>query len=87
VAGAAMMPYARYFAYDVAGGVLWAGSMILSGYFLGSMAPNIAGRILYVIAVVILLSLLPAIIGALRARANMRSRHQAPAPDPQPERE
>jgi hypothetical protein len=36
---------------------------------------------------VIFLSLLPAIIGALRARANMRSRRRAPVPAAQPERE
>ena len=50
VAGAAMMPYGRYFAYDVAGGLLWVGSMILGGYFLGSMIPNISENIHYVIA-------------------------------------
>ena len=36
VAGAALMPYGRYVAFDVAGGYLWVGSMILGGYFLGS---------------------------------------------------
>jgi membrane-associated protein len=68
VAGAASMPYGRYFAFDVAGGFLWVGSMILGGYFLGSMIPNIDKRIHYVIAAVIFLSLLPAIISVLRAR-------------------
>src|SRR5580704_15472810 len=64
VAGAAKMPYARYFAYDVAGGCLWAGSMILGGYFLGSIVPNINERIHWVIAAVVILSLMPAMIGA-----------------------
>jgi membrane-associated protein len=68
VAGAAMMPYGRYFAFDVAGGILWVGSLVLGGYFLGSMIPNIGERIHYVIGAVILLSLLPAIISVLRAR-------------------
>ena len=68
VAGAALMPYGRYFAFDVAGGFLWVGSMILGGYFLGSMIPNIDQRIHYVIAAVIFLSLLPPIISVLRAR-------------------
>jgi len=40
-AGAALMPYGRYFVYDVAGGLLWVGSMILGGYFLGLKIPNI----------------------------------------------
>ena len=74
VAGAALMPYGRYFVFDVAGGFLWVGSMILTGYFLGSIIPNIGERIHYVIGAVILLSLLPAIISVLRARSSKTSR-------------
>src|SRR5712675_2637973 len=58
VAGAARMPYGRYLAFDVAGGVLWVGSMILGGYFLGLKIPNIGQNIHYVIAAVIFLSIL-----------------------------
>lgn len=68
VAGAAGMAYGRYFAYDIAGGLLWVGSMILGGYFLGRQIPNISDNIHYVIAAVIFLSLLPPIIGFLRSR-------------------
>jgi membrane-associated protein len=70
VAGAAAMSYGRYFAYDAAGGLLWVGSMILGGYFLGLQIPNIGENIHYVIAVVIFLSLLPPAIGMLRARSS-----------------
>jgi len=68
VAGAAKMAYARYLTYDIFGGVFWVGTMILGGYFLGRTIPNISQRIHYVIAVVVVLSLLPAIIGVLRSR-------------------
>src|ERR1700729_730451 len=34
VAGAAGMPYSRYVTYDIFGGILWVGSMILGGYLL-----------------------------------------------------
>src|SRR3981189_1541867 len=68
VAGAAKMPYGRYLAFDIAGGVFWVGAMILGGYALGSSVPNIGQRIHYVIAVVIVLSVLPALISILRAR-------------------
>src|ERR1700723_2280306 len=57
VAGAAGMPYNRYFLFDVAGGYLWVGSMLLGGYFLGRKIPNIGENIHYVIAAVIFLSL------------------------------
>lgn len=68
VAGAARMPYSRYLVFDIFGGVLWVGAMILGGYFLGRSVPNIGQRIHYVIAVVVVLSLLPAVISILRAR-------------------
>jgi len=68
VAGAARMPYSRYLIFDIFGGVLWVGAMILGGYFLGRTVPNIGQRIHYVIAVVVVLSLLPAVISILRAR-------------------
>lgn len=68
VAGAAQMPYPRYLVYDIFGGVFWVGTMILGGYFLGRSIPNISQRIHYVILVVVVLSLLPAIISVLRTR-------------------
>ena len=77
VAGAAEMPYGRYFAYDIAGGLLWVGSMILGGYFLGRQIPNISQNIHYVIAVVIFLSLLPPIISVWRARTSEASKRPA----------
>ena len=68
VTGAAKMPYPRYLIFDIFGGTIWVGTMILGGYSLGRTIPNISQRIHYVILVVIFLSLLPAIISLLRAR-------------------
>ncbi|HVH70053.1 MAG TPA: VTT domain-containing protein, partial [Candidatus Dormibacteraeota bacterium] len=45
VAGAAKMPYGRYVAFDIFGGVFWVGTMILGGYTLGHSVPNIGQRI------------------------------------------
>jgi len=71
VAGAALMPYPRYVAFDVLGGLLWVGAMILGGYFLGRSVPHIGQRIHYVIAVVVALSLLPAVVSLVRARRSI----------------
>jgi membrane-associated protein len=73
VAGAAKMPYGRYLTFDIFGGVFWVGTMILGSYFLGHLVPNIAGRIHYVIAVVILLSIMPAIISIWRTRRQLNA--------------
>lgn len=69
VAGAARMPYSRYLLFDIFGGVFWVGTMILGGYSLGHFIPNIGQYIHYVIAVVVILSILPAVIGVLRSRS------------------
>src|SRR5258707_6977217 len=70
VAGAAQMPYGRYFAYDVAGGIVWGGGMIFGGYTLGRQIPNISQNIHYVIAVVLFFSFLPPAVSVLRARSS-----------------
>lgn len=56
VAGAVGMPYARFTAYNVAGGVLWVFSMTLAGYYIGEAAERFEYAL---IAVVILLSFIP----------------------------
>jgi membrane-associated protein len=77
VAGAAQMRYSRYLAFDVVGGCCWGAGLVLTGYFLGTLVPNIGQRIHWVIAVVIILSFLPALIGALRSRTRRISRSDA----------
>jgi membrane-associated protein len=67
------MPYYRYLAFDIFGGVFWVAAMILCGYSLGRSVPNIGQRIHYVIAVVIILSVMPAIISILRARHQLHA--------------
>lgn len=73
VAGAAGMPYSRYFTYDIFGGILWVGSTILGGYLLGRSIPNVGQKIHYVIGVVIVLSLLPAVISIWRERRQLKN--------------
>lgn len=73
VAGAAQMPYRRFVAYNVIGGFLWVFSMILAGYFLGSIVESAFGikledHIEKVVVVVVALSLLPPLIEYLKAR-------------------
>lgn len=62
VAGVGAMRYRKFIAYNVFGGIFWVMTTTLAGYFLGTMVPNIQERIHVVIAIVIVLSLLPAII-------------------------
>lgn len=84
VAGAAQMSYVRYLAYDICGGFLWVWSLVLVGYTLGRTIPNVDKRIHYIIAVVIVLSLIPAVYQGLKSRAQKPS---APLERTEPEKE
>ena len=81
VAGAARMPYGKYLGYDIFGGIFWVGAMILGGYTLGRSVPNIGKYIHYVIAVVVLVSILPAVIGVLKSRKTASARLSESARD------
>jgi len=75
VAGIAGMKYRRFASFNVFGAAGWVLSMTLVGYGLGRTFPGIAKRIELVMLVVIAVSLLPALISAVRAgRARRRSR-------------
>jgi membrane-associated protein len=68
VAGIGAMEYKRFIIYNVAGGIGWVLTTVLGGYFLGQMIPDIHDHIHTVIAVVIVLSLMPAVIKVARER-------------------
>jgi len=68
VAGIGAMEYRRFLAYNVVGGIGWVLVTVLGGYFLAQMVPNIHDHLHKVIAIVIVLSLLPAIIKVARER-------------------
>lgn len=72
VAGAARMPYRRFALYNVAGGLLWVFSMILAGYFLGSLVPDLDQHIEWVVLVVVALSLTPPLFEYLKGRRRRR---------------
>jgi membrane-associated protein len=73
VVGATGMPYKKFLPYSVAGGLLWICSMVLAGYFFGTMIENalgikLADHIEKVVIVVVFLSLLPPVIEYLKHR-------------------
>ncbi len=68
VAGAAKMPYRKFVVFNVVGGFLWVFSMILTGYFLGSVIPNLDQHIEWVVIIVVALSLTPPIYEYIKSR-------------------
>jgi membrane-associated protein len=88
VAGAAQMSYRQFVVYNVVGGFLWVFSMILAGYFLGTVVENALGvrledHIEKVVVVVVALSLLPPGIEYLKARREKKLQRAREAGDVQ----
>ncbi|MGI8741162.1 MAG: VTT domain-containing protein [Bryobacteraceae bacterium] len=67
VAGVAQMPYPRFLAFDIFGGIGWVTSMTLAGYFLGGV-PIIRANFEKVVILIVIVSVLPILIQATRAR-------------------
>lgn len=72
IAGIGKMPHGRFFAFNVIGAVLWAVTLPLLGYWVGSQIPQIGDYLEYAITFVVLASLLPAlwhIVSSKKSRA------------------
>jgi membrane-associated protein len=61
VAGMALMSYPKFLTYNVLGGIGWVVSMLVGGYFFGSLLPpeDVDKYLLPVLAVIIFLSIAP----------------------------
>ena len=77
VAGMGQMGYRRYTLFNVVGGIAWIWSMLFIGYFLGRYIPGVDQHIETVILLVIFLSLLPGLIGWMKARRAARDERPA----------
>jgi membrane-associated protein len=67
VAGIGTMPYRRFFAYNVIGGLLWVGLLVPAGYFFGNL-PVVRENFSIVVLAIIGVSLLPLVIEYVRQR-------------------
>src|SRR5262245_1157486 len=67
VAGIGRMTYARFAAYNIAGGIGWIASLTLAGYLFGNI-PVVRNNFSLVIFAIIAISILPALVEVLRQR-------------------
>ena len=72
VAGIGEMPYGRFLGFNIAGGAAWVGMFTAAGYWFGNI-PAVKKQFHLVIIGIIVVSLIPAVVEALRARAAGRS--------------
>jgi membrane-associated protein len=75
LAGVGSMKYRTFLTYNIIGGFLWAVGVTSLGYFLGEQIgeENIDKYLLPIIAVIILVSVLPAVIEVLRHRRKAKA--------------
>lgn len=59
LAGVGQMPYRTFMKYNIIGGVFWGVGMLLLGFTLGSVVPNIDQYILPIVLVIIAISFMP----------------------------
>ncbi|MFL6161408.1 MAG: DedA family protein [Jatrophihabitantaceae bacterium] len=68
LAGALAVPVRVFTLWQIVGGVLWSVGVTLAGYWLGSSIHNIDHYLLPIIALIVLISLTPIGVEALRSR-------------------
>jgi membrane-associated protein len=67
VAGIGQMSYARFLAFNIGGGVAWVGAFTTAGYLFGNI-PAVKKQFHLVIIAIVVISLIPAVVEAVRAR-------------------
>ncbi|MDO8591086.1 MAG: VTT domain-containing protein [bacterium] len=68
LAGVGEMRYKTFLTYNIVGGLGWSFGLLLLGFSLGKLVPNIDHYILPIVLLIILLSVSPGILDFLRSR-------------------
>ncbi len=71
IAGVAEMPYRRFVAFNILGGILWVASMLWTGYLLGHTP--LAKSLDRIIVIVVMISFIPLVFGTAKAWLKSRS--------------
>lgn len=73
VAGVGTMQYSKFILYNIVGGFLWVSIFLLGGYFFGNI-PFFQNNFEIVIFVIILVSVVPMIIEAIKHKKNNKNK-------------
>ena len=71
LAGIGRMGYVRFALWNVAGGLAWVLSFLFAGYFFGNI-PTVKRNFHYVILAIVVISVIPVVVEAIRARRDAR---------------
>ena len=73
VAGIGNMRYGHFLTYNIVGGLLWAVGVLLAGYFLGSVIPDVDRYLLPIVVLLVIVSVAPAAYHMLKDAATRQS--------------
>ena len=82
VAGMAKMDHKKFTLYNFLGGTVWVWSIILLGYYLGTVIPNVDVYILPTVLIIISISIIPGIIHFVRENRRNKKNEADLTPDP-----
>ncbi len=71
VAGVSRMPYGFFIRWNIIGAIVWVGIFTALGYFFGNI-PFVQEHFELVIVAIVIVSLVPAVLEALKSRKEMR---------------
>ena len=74
VAGVSKMPYGYFITWNLVGGATWVATFTLLGYFFGNI-PFVKANFELVIIAIVLISFVPAVIEAVKARREMKKQN------------
>jgi membrane-associated protein len=74
VAGVGKMEYKKFFIFNIIGGLMWAFSLPLIGYYLLAVFPQLENYINLIIILIIFVSLIPAALQFLKEIKNPRAK-------------
>jgi membrane-associated protein len=72
VAGVGRMTYGHFISYNVVGGILWPALFLFGGYYFGNIT-FIKEHFSLVVIAIVLISLIPAVVEALRSRKSPKN--------------
>ncbi|MDB5259724.1 MAG: hypothetical protein JWO73_932 [Candidatus Taylorbacteria bacterium] len=72
VAGAANMPYRKFIAYNIIGGLLWSVGLSIIGYSFGNIVPNADRYITPIVILILLVSILPGLWHLVKSQISKR---------------
>lgn len=62
VAGIGRMEYKEFLTYNIVGGTFWSALMLLIGFFLGNVIPNVDKYLIPIILIIVIVSFIPTMV-------------------------